>query len=308
MPLSTNSQIFPPCLPPEVNDLSEPTSIDLARKIQQHVLETPLGDRAIATAYVRQGSSTTPILSIHGFDSSSLEFRRLFPLLAAERETWTIDLLGFGFTERSPGLTFSTEAIKTHLYCFWQALVQRPVILVGASMGGATAIDFTLTYPEAVKRLVLLDSAGLANPPMSSKFMFPPLDYLATEFLRNARVRENICRAAYYDKQWVSADALLCGSLHLGSPGWRQAMASFTKSGGYGSFARRLCEIEQPTLILWGENDKILGTKAARQFEEQIPNNTLVWIRECGHFPHLEQAQIAADRILAFSRGDRSAN
>ncbi|MFM6472321.1 MAG: alpha/beta fold hydrolase, partial [Dolichospermum sp.] len=91
----------------------------------------------------------TPILLIHGFDSSVLEYRQILPLLAENNQVWAVDLLGFGFTDRLPGITYSPESIKTHLFCFWQTLINRPVILVGASMGGATAIDFTLTYPEA---------------------------------------------------------------------------------------------------------------------------------------------------------------
>jgi pimeloyl-ACP methyl ester carboxylesterase len=58
-------------------------------------------------------------------------------------------------------------------------------------MGGAAAIDFTLTYPEAVKKLVLIDSAGASSSAMG-RFMFPPLGYLATEFLRNPKVRDRI--------------------------------------------------------------------------------------------------------------------
>jgi pimeloyl-ACP methyl ester carboxylesterase len=69
---------------------------------------------------VHQGKGGTPILLLHGFDSSVLEFRRLLPLLATENETWAVDLLGFGFTDRIAGIPFSPSAIKTHLYYFWK--------------------------------------------------------------------------------------------------------------------------------------------------------------------------------------------
>ncbi|MDY7014907.1 MAG: alpha/beta hydrolase [Cyanobacteriota bacterium] len=287
-------------IPAEAQQLVEQTSLDLVRQIQCEAIATPLCDRAIKTTYARQGNGGQPILLLHGFDSSLLEFRRLLPLLAADNETWAVDLLGFGFTERPPGLSFGTEAIKTHLYSFWKTRVRHPVILVGASMGGATALDFTLTYPEAVSRLVLLDSAGLANPPLSSKLMFPPLDTLATEFLRNPRIRQQIARAAYYDKGLASPDARLCAALHLNLPRWNRALASFTKSGGYGSFASQLSQIQQPALIIWGKNDKILGTKAAKQFEGAIANSRLVWIEQCGHVPHLEKPRETARAILKF--------
>ena len=71
-------------------------------------------------------------------------------------------------------IPLNPENIKIHLYHFWKTIIKQPVILVGASMGGAAAIDFTLTYPEAVEKLVLIDSAGLAKQPAISKFMISP--------------------------------------------------------------------------------------------------------------------------------------
>jgi pimeloyl-ACP methyl ester carboxylesterase len=287
-------------LPPEIAQLTEPTSITLAQSIEQIPITTPLNEQPILTTYVHQGGGGTPILLLHGFDSSLLEFRRLLPLLAAENETWIVDLLGFGFTERLPEIPFSPAAIKTHLYYFWKTQIGEPVILAGASMGGAAAIDFTLSYPESVKKLILLDSAGYTAPPNIGKFMFPPLGYLATAYLRSPKVRQRISTNAYFDKSFVSPDALLCTALHLKSKGWNQALIAFTKSGGYSSFGEKLSKIEQPTLILWGKCDRILGTADAYKFKEAIAHSQLIWIENCGHVPHLEQPQITAQYILQF--------
>jgi pimeloyl-ACP methyl ester carboxylesterase len=287
-------------LPSEIAQLIESTSITLAQSIEQTPITTPLSPQPITTTYVRQGSGGTPILLLHGFDSSVFEFRRLLPQLAAENETWAVDLLGFGFTERLAEIPFSPTAIKTHLYYFWKTLINQPVILVGASMGGAAAIDFTLSYPESVKKLVLLDAAGYTTPPNMGKFMFPPLGYLATAFLSNPKVRQRISVNAYHDKSFASLDAQLCAALHLKSKGWQQALIAFTKSGGYSSFGEKLSHIKQPTLILWGESDRILGTGDAYKFKEAIADAQLIWIENCGHVPHLEQPQITARHILEF--------
>ncbi len=288
-------------LPPESAQLTEATSIALIRSLERTDISTPLGASPIPTAYVRQGSGGTPVLLLHGFDSSVLEFRRLLPLLAAKHETWSVDLLGFGFTDRPVGIPFSPAAIKTHLYSFWKTLIARPVILVGASMGGAAAIDFALTYPDAVQKLVLIDSAGFARGPAIARFLFPPLGELATSFLRSPRVRRNVSFQAYYDSSFVSPDALLCGALHLRCPNWQQALIAFTKSGGYNCLMDKIAAINQPTLILWGDADKILGTQDAAKFQQAIAHSELVWINHCGHVPHLEQPTVTAEQILAFS-------
>ncbi len=293
--------MFPSFLPTAVGQLQEPAAIALAQSIQSHAIATPLANQPINTTYVHQGSGGVPILLIHGFDSSVLEFRRLLPLLAAKNETWAVDLLGFGFTERLADIEYSPTAIKTHLYYFWKTLINQPVILLGASMGGAAAIDFTLTYPEVVQKLVLMDSAGLQGGSPLSKFMFPPLDYYATEFLRSPKVRDRISRAAYKATHLASNDSVACAALHLQMPSWSKALITFTKSGGYRAFKRqKLAEINQPTLILWGDSDKILGTKGAKKFQSAIPNSKLSWIKDCGHIPHLEQPELTAEYILEF--------
>ena len=289
-------------LPPEFKNLTEPSSIALAQSIERQEIATPLSEQSISTSFIRQGAGGTPILLLHGFDSSVFEFRRLLPLLAEKHETWAVDLLGFGFTDRLAGISVSPTAIKTHLYYFWKTLIEQPVILVGVSMGGAAAIDFTLSHPEVVQKLILIDSAGFADGPKGGKYLIPPLGYLATEFLRNPKVRQRISRTAYFDETLASVDAALCAALHLKMPRWNQGLIAFTKSGGYSSFRDKLEHIRQQTLILWGENDRILGTTDAEKFKQSIPNSELIWIKNCGHVPHLEQPQITAQHILEYAK------
>jgi len=292
--------MFPNHIPTEAIALTESTSIALAQEIKLASIPTPLSKEDIATTYIHQGNGGTPILFIHGFDSSLLEFRRLIPLLAERQSTWAVDLLGFGFSQRNSSVPLNPENIKTHLYHFWKTIIKQPVILAGASMGGAAAIDFTLTYPEAVKNLVLLDSAGLAKQPAIGKFMFSPIDSFATGFLSNPKVRQSISQAAYFDKSFASLDAQACAALHLKCPDWNKSLIAFTKSGGYGSFASQISDIKQQTLILWGRQDKILGTKDAEKFAKAISNSKLVWIDNCGHVPHLEKPKVTAQAILDF--------
>lgn len=293
--------MFPSYIPAAAKNLTEATSIALASQIEQIAIATPLNETPVETAYVHQGEAGTPILLVHGFDSSLLEFRRLLPKLAIQQSTFAVDLLGFGFTQRNLDILPNPENIKIHLYHFWQTVIEKPMILVGASMGGAAAIDFTLQYPKAVKKLVLLDSAGLAKQPAIGKFMFSPFDTLATEFLRNPKIRQSISRAAYFNKSFASLDAQTCAALHLNCPNWNKSLIAFTKSGGYGSFQQKLTEIEQQTLILWGKQDKILGVKDAPKFAAAITNSELVWIDNCGHVPHLEQPDITSQEILKYS-------
>ncbi|MEI6428167.1 MAG: alpha/beta hydrolase [Pseudanabaena sp. ELA607] len=308
------SQNLPASLVEQFTNLTETTSRDLVQRmtIEPVAMTTDLD---VATALVRSSSAHVtgqPLVCLHGFDSSLLEFRRLLPALEQalnQRQStnidaigniWLLDLLGFGFTERPIHLPISPATIKTHLYQFWRTYCPEPMVLVGASMGGAAALDFALTYPEAVAKLVLIDSAGLASGSPVGKWLFPPLDRWATQFLASAAVRRQVSLKAYLDPAFVNPDAELCAALHLQMPRWSEGLISFTKSGGYGSYGSVLKQLAMKTLILWGRNDQILGTKDGPKFGHLISKSRLQWIEACGHVPHLERPDLTATAIVDF--------
>ncbi|WP_287129411.1 alpha/beta fold hydrolase [Candidatus Cyanaurora vandensis] len=291
--------MHPAFLPAQVAQLTEPAAIKLVERIQRQSIVTPLIAQPIPTSYVQAGAGEPPILLLHGFDSSLLEFRRLFPLLAQQRSTWAVDMVGFGFTQRLRGILYSPKAIRTHLYHFWQTLIRQPVVLVGTSMGGGAAIDFALTYPECVAQLVLMDSVGYTSGvPPAVRYLFPPFDYLAVQVLRSPRLRQRVSVLSYHNPALATVDAARCGALPLFMPGWYQASILFMKSGGYENLAGRIPQLTPPTLILWGEQDRILDPAQAQLFQKAIPKARLHWIKNCGHVPHLEQPQQTADHIL----------
>jgi len=299
-------------LPVEAKGLSEDTSIAIAQQIQWAEVTLPTG--TVKTSYVVRGeksSDRAPLLLLHGFDSSLFEFRRLVPELVTQgrgRQVYALDLAGFGFCDRTspvfktkkPTDTVNPDLVRQHLVAFCQQVIGEPVVLVGASMGGGVAIDLTVSHPDLVERLVLLDAVGFAPAPVIGRFMFSPLDKWATNFLRNSGVRRKISENAYFDKSFVTPDAELCAALHLLMPSWQEALIAFTKSRGYGGLAEKIAQIGVPTLVLWGRQDKILGVKDAARFEETLQDGKLVWIEECGHVPHLEKAEMAAGSILGF--------
>ncbi|MGF1493153.1 MAG: alpha/beta hydrolase [Microcoleaceae cyanobacterium] len=251
-----------------------------------------------------------PLLLLHGYDSSLLEFYRLVPQLVpqigATHEIWIVDLLGFGFTERPLNLQYGPEAIREHLYAFWRNSIQKPMVVVGTSMGGAAALDLALTYPEMIEQLILVNSVGYSGSFPIGRWLPFPLDTLAVEFWRQRKlVALNVSQS--FDQslnQWFGLTpdqkvVLRAVSLHLEMPGWSSALLSFMKSGGYMNLASRIPQIDRPTLILWGDSDELLGTASAWKFKRDLANSQLKWI-SCGHSPHLEQPQIVAELIRQF--------
>jgi hypothetical protein len=151
---------YPPCVPAEAaKEIQDATARSLLRDIQVVPVRTEFCKDPIETAFVQtgKGSRSDPILIfVHSFDSNLLEFRRIWPLLKhASATSYAVDVLGWGFTSKPEHLAYSVEEKRTHLRSFVKQVIgDSPVIFVGASVGGAVAIDFCLKYPDDVSQLL----------------------------------------------------------------------------------------------------------------------------------------------------------
>ncbi len=152
-----------------------------------------------------------------------------------------------------------------------------------------------------MQKLVLLNSVGYTGSFPLGPYLFPPLDALAVEWWRQRKLQPLLLATALGYWNPAEVEALRCANLHLEMPGWQEAFAIFTKSGGYSHLSGKIRQIDKPTLILWGELDDVLGTDNARKFQQDIVNSQLIWLENCGHVPQIEQPQILAQHILKFA-------
>ncbi|MDA0257703.1 MAG: alpha/beta hydrolase [Cyanobacteria bacterium] len=235
-----------------------------------------------------------PLLLLHGFDSSFLEFRRLAPLLVDRFQLFIPDLFGFGFSPRPSDVQYGPEPVLKHLE---QVLVQlpgeSPVGVIGASMGGSVAVELARRQPERIGSLLLLAPAGLTGRPMPVP---PLLDRLGAWFLSRPGVRRGLCRQAFADPDGqVGPPEEQIASLHLQCPGWAEALAAFARTGGFAGCGDPLPS--QPLHVIWGANDRILRT-SLKQAAQALLRNPVETFEACGHLPHIDQPQQVADRCL----------
>ncbi|MER3478044.1 MAG: alpha/beta hydrolase, partial [Leptolyngbya sp. ERB_1_2] len=289
-------------LPSSAAAIRDVEAIALLQQLKRRVVTQSYKD--IETAYVhtaaeRSAAHTAAIVLLHGFDSSLLEFRRLFPRLATQHETWAIDLLGSGFTE-SINVTVNSQTIRQHLLSLIQTWIKRPVILVGASLGGAVAIDFALHCPDWVRALVIIDSVGFSGSFPVGKALPRPLIELGADWLhfRKQAALTAALTLPIFDSMLI--DAIRCSLLHQEMAGWKEAIVSFTQSGSYGDLSDRIEQVQHPTLILWGKADDVLGIKDATRFKQVISESQLIWVEKAGHVPHLDQPEAIAAQLLRF--------
>ena len=234
-----------------------------------------------------------PILFLHGFDSSFLEFRRIYPFLKNKFHIIIPDLLGFGFSPRFATNEYSPTKIISNLLDIIHSLkINKKLMIVGASMGGSVAMNLAKEIPEIIEKVILLSPAGLFG---ESKIIPFPLNHLGAAFLGLPQVRKGLCRQAfaYPDKNVGSMEEQIA-SIHLGCPGWRDSLASFAKSGGFAGSYNSLENI--PIRTFCGENDRILGKKEINRIKE-IDKLNFISLKNCGHLPHIDLPSLSAKVI-----------
>jgi len=273
-------------------------------QLPQDVSSEPVGTSFIAPDAALEGKATAegqaPLVLLHGFDSSSLEYRRLLPELEQlEIPAYALDILGWGFGRTAGVSDFSPYAKRQHIYAFWkQKLGGRRMILAGASLGGGIAMDFATQHPEAVERLILLNSQGFIDGAPK----IGPFGPLGIAILGSWPLRWYANDIAYYDNEkYATDDAIRIGRLHTHVETWTDASLNYLNSGGY-ILSPLVSKVEAPTLLVWGADDKILDLKEqAPRFSKELkcPKRTQ-WIDKCGHVPHLERPRMTAAAIADF--------
>ncbi|EED88029.1 hypothetical protein THAPSDRAFT_38512, partial [Thalassiosira pseudonana CCMP1335] len=255
---------------------------------------------------LKRKENTLPLLLVHGFDSSALEYRRLGPQLAKLGvDVYCVDLLGWGYTQLDDVNSFSAKAKVEALKGFWKTVGSNGEVVVGgASLGGAATIEFAAENFEGfVRGTVLIDAQGFVDGIGPMSFLPAPLARAGIKVLQSVPLRNSANQMSYHNPEtYATEDALKVGRLHCLREGWEDGMLSFMQSGGFRP-KEKVSQINVPSLVLWGRQDGILeGKEFAQKFIDTMPDAQLQWIEECGHVPHLEQPEVTASCILDFLR------
>jgi pimeloyl-ACP methyl ester carboxylesterase len=293
---------------PKVDSIDEPLAQNFmdqvqARSVPVSTSVSPSGSVLTTFAKFEAAGSTTkkkektPLVLLHGFDSSCLEFRRLAPLLADEGfEVYIPDILGWGFNPPQDLNSYGPAAKIEHLTSFVKTVSKgKPVVVAGASLGGALAITLAADYPELVSKLILIDAQGFIDGE-GPKDLPDAIARFSVNVLKSTPLRMVANVIAYRDwKTFATLDAMRIGRLHCMVPSWEDASVSFLLSGGF-VVSDKVSRVKQDTLVLWGDGDGILAPSTAYQFTDILPRSSLVWCRS-GHVPHLETPDAACSAI-----------
>ena len=247
------------------------------------------------TNYVELGEGP-PVLLVHGLGGSWQNWLETIPHLAESHRVIAVDLPGFGASPMPPW-GISMPAYGRFLHDFCERVGFGSGAVIGSSLGGFVASELAITEPDRVERLVLASAAGVtwaqarrepaavlgrlaaAAAPLAFRYRM--------EGLRRHRLRQAAYRGMVDNPRKLRPELLFeITEPALHAPGFYDAVTTLV---GY-DIRHRLVEIEVPTLVVWGRNDRVVPSPAAGLYKKLIGDNAeLVVFDRCGHLPMLER-------------------
>jgi pimeloyl-ACP methyl ester carboxylesterase len=250
------------------------------------------------------------LLLVHGMAGSSTTWQYVMPALAERYTVIAPDLPGHGQSDK-PRQDYSLGAHANALRDLLIAIGIEQATVVGQSLGGGIAMQLAYQHPCHCERLVLVSSGGLGQEvSWILRFLaFPGVEYLAPvifpSFVRDAgnsisgRLRRLGLRAPRVEEEWRSY-------VSLTDPDTRGAFlrtlrAVVDVTGQTVSARDRLyLSSRLPTLIIWGERDRIIPVSHANEAHQAMPGSRLELFEESGHFPHVEEPDRFVDVLTGF--------
>lgn len=238
------------------------------------------------------------VLLVHGLGGSFENWNDVIEPLARTHTVIAPDLPGHGASSAAAG-DYSVGALAAGLRDLLVALDKERVTLVGHSLGGGVAMQFSYQFPEMVERLVLVSSGGLGPEvsPVLRAAALPGADpFIAVTAEIGRRVAPPIARGLSALGLRPNADLaeVLRGYGTLIDPDRRAAFLATVKAV-IGTGGQRVAATDRlylaeavPTLIVWGEDDRIIPSHHGEDAHRHVPGSRLVVFEGVGHLPQVE--------------------
>jgi len=259
---------------------------------------------------IELGPETTPggqpLVFVHGLSGCWENFLEQLPAMAREHRVLTLDLPGFGYSPM-PSQKITISGYARLLDALLGQLGIDAAAVVGNSMGGFIATELAIACPQRVERLVLISAAGIStreplaglSPRLASRSPIPVLTrservlagtaaWLASKsdtVARRERLRELTLATVVRHPGRLPAPLAAEQLRGAGKPGFLQAFEAII----HYDVEERLKEIACPTLIVWGDHDRLVNVRDADVFAALIPDSRKVIFEDTGHMAMLER-------------------
>ena len=268
--------------------------------------------KGVGTYYKEYGDSKNKhVLFIHGLGSSSLVWRDIPDALSQYFHTITIDLIGFGASEKPETADYTIKGFSKFIEDFLKERIgiekkeHKKINIVGHSLGGYIAAQVAIENKEMIEKLVLIDSSGLLEGP--------------TQLLKDYRVAATeVNPVTRYEKVKRVLEDLYAGPSRLlpvavdlfeytiEKPGAKHAFeAAFDNSTTTQIEQEGFKQIDDiPCLIIWGEKDTLIPIEYYYRFRQKLPKAKYETITDAGHSPFIEKTALVYEKLRTFLMQD----
>lgn len=247
------------------------------------------------------------VVLVHGLgDRASDTWKKFIPRLSERYRVLSFDLPGFGRSSRSNQL-YSPDNYVAFINYVVKRTGYTQFMLVGHSMGGNITLRFAATYPDKVKRLMLIDAAGVLHRATYTTYfehygiqLLPQMYEQQENDIRSvtgailgalAR-RNNLMQAG---EEIVLNDPLMRQKLMGGNPKIIAAYAMMLTD-----YSKILTSLKVPTLLLWGRNDNVAPLRTGKVLATNLPNAGLIVLSHASHVPMQDEPLIFANWLQRF--------
>lgn len=269
-----------------VDDESAPASTDAA--------EQPPGD---------------VFLLVHGYGGSSYTWHNWLPDLARRGRVLQVDLKGFGRAPKPDDGRYAPTDLAEILFELIREQDLERITLIGHSLGGGVSLLTALRLIDEgetrLARLVLVAAPAYRQklPPFVALSKAPGLSRTLAHLVGIERVVTHVLRSIVFDPATITREQIRAYSLGLAAEGGLRAAMDVGRTivpDDIEGFARRYPEIDVPTLLLWGDHDRVIPLRIAHRLAEDLPRARLSVIESCGHIPPEERPAESYATLAAF--------
>jgi pimeloyl-ACP methyl ester carboxylesterase len=261
-------------------------------------------------AYLDVGTGP-PVILIHGFGGSMWQWEHQQHELSQHFRVLTLDLPGAGLSDK-PEIEYRPDQMLDFFVGFMDAVKAPQATLVGNSMGAGLAIGMALAHPTRVAKLVLID--GLP-PHVMEKLTSPSvrraLETSAPSWLVSFGNRlfgglmiESVLQEIVHDPGLLTPAVIERSNRNRQRPGLIKPILAVKgnlplwESG----FATRIGEITHPTLVLWGEEDRVFPLAVGEGLHRTIKGSRFIQVPKAGHIPQWERPDVVNQELITFIR------
>lgn len=241
-----------------------------------------------------------PILLIHGFASSTYTFRRIIPFLQKQYSVIAVDLPGFGKSEKSTSFIYSFQNYaKLMIECIHQFGYSNTHI-VAHSMGGQIALNMALIAPEKINKLVLLCSSGYLK--RAKKFLIltsylPYFDKFVHYHIQRKGIKHHL-RNVFFDQTLINDELIQEFGKPLNDKGFYKALIRLLRHREGDLLPKQLRDIHVPTLLIWGEEDRVVPVEVGQRLVSDLPDAQLITYEKTGHLITEERPELVFNNIM----------